>query len=267
MQESFKTRLIASIKNERRLLEAFILLLVSFIPSYLFDSTIFMALNSVHSPISDLAWISLTTLGDGLLLAIILGSFLLINPQVTFVGLLIMLLSSLAVHGIKLFQEVPRPVEVIESLHIVGPILRWGSFPSGHTAAGISAGLSLAYFSSSKLMSVVVVSIAVLISLSRIFVGAHFPTDVLGGMIIAVGLFSLFSMVLWPTLRDRIPEQPNFSNIFFRLALWSELLAAVFAFFIYAPFVAEYPPVAAVVAVAVLTFLGYRYRKVRLLPS
>jgi undecaprenyl-diphosphatase len=131
----------------------------------------------------------------------------------------------------------------------------------------MSAGLSLAYFSSSKLMSVVVVSIAVLISLSRIFVGAHFPTDVLGGMIIAVGLFSLFSMVLWPTLRDRIPEKPNFSNIFFRIAFWSELLAAVFALFIYAPFVAEYPPVAAVVAVAVLTFLGYRYRKVRLLPS
>jgi undecaprenyl-diphosphatase len=116
-------------------------------------------------------------------------------------------------------------------------------------------------------MSVVVVSIAVLVSLSRIFVGAHFPTDVLGGMIIAVGLFSLFSMVLWPTLRDRIPEQPNFSNIFFRLALWLELLAAVFALFIYAPFVAEYPPAAAAVAVAVLTFLGYRYRKVRPLPG
>lgn len=263
LQQGFHASLIASVRQERRLLMALALLLVGFIPIELFNQPVFIFLNSSHSPSSDLTWISLTTLGDGLLLAIILGSFLLVNPRVTFVGLLIMLLSSVAVHGIKHFYVVPRPAEVLESVHIVGPVLRWGSFPSGHAAAGMSAGLTLAYFSSSRLISVFVLSIAVLISLSRIFVGAHFPIDVVGGMIVAAGLFSLFVVAIWPTLRDRIPEHPNFSSFVFRLAFWSELLAALFALCIYASFAAEYPPVAVMVAVAVLTFLGFRYRKVR----
>jgi membrane-associated phospholipid phosphatase len=236
---------------------------IGFIPVQLFDQYIFLTLNGLHSPFSDLAWISLTTLGDGWLLAIILGCFLLVNPQVTFVGLATILLSSVAVHCVKAIFLVPRPIEAIGAVHTVGPILRWGSFPSGHAAASMSAALAMAYFASSKVMSTIVLCLAALISASRIFVGAHFPADVLIGIIIALAAFGSFFTSIWPSLHARIPTKPNFSSIYYKAALWVELLAALFALCIYAPFAAESPVIAATVSVLVLTFLGVWYRKVR----
>lgn len=236
---------------------------IGFIPVQLYNQHIFLTLNGLYSPFSDLAWISLTTLGDGWLLAIILGCFLLVNPQVTFVGLVTMLLSSVAVHFIKAIYLLPRPIETIGAIHTVGPILRWGSFPSGHAAASMSAALAMAYFSSSKLASTIVLCLAALISASRIFVGAHFPRDVLAGIIIALAAFGAFVTSIWPALQGRIPTKPNFSSIYFKAALWVELLAALFALCVYAPLAAESPVIAAMVSVIVLAFLGVWYRKMR----
>ncbi len=79
------------------------------------------------------------------------------------------------------------------SIHVLGPSLYANSFPSGHTFTAFSTAalfgrlyprLSLALF-----------SLATLTGLSRIYVGAHFPLDVLGGA--AIGLFSTFLVMRW----------------------------------------------------------------------
>jgi len=72
------------------------------------------------------------------------------------------------------------------------------SFPSGHTANSMAVGVSLwlvsrkyemlgdkkLYFPKSAGWIVLIWSI--LVGLSRLYVGVHFPTDVLGGAIIAI---------------------------------------------------------------------------------
>ena len=67
------------------------------------------------------------------------------------------------------------------------------SFPSGHTCASFACALVL-YRILPKKYGVPAVILASLIAFSRLYVGVHYPTDVLGGMF--VGIFSS-CLVLW----------------------------------------------------------------------
>ena len=67
------------------------------------------------------------------------------------------------------------------------------SFPSGHTCASFACTLVL-YRILPKKYGVPAVLLAALIAFSRLYVGVHYPTDVLGGL--AVGIFSS-CLVLW----------------------------------------------------------------------
>jgi membrane-associated phospholipid phosphatase len=244
-------------------LAALIILIVIFIPVFIFDNSLFLWMNGQHSPFTDPVWLALTTLGDGLLLGIILGAFILVNPRVTVMGLLVMILSSVVVHLVKAAYPTLRPAELLQSVHVVGPLLRSGSFPSGHAAASMSAGLAIAHFCSSRVIGAMVMSIALLIGLSRVAVGAHFPADVLGGMICALGVFLVFRLTAWPTLEARVPEHPSLSRRRFRVALCFEVLAVLFALFVHTQYSAELPSFAVCVAVAVLVFLIVRYRRLK----
>jgi hypothetical protein len=104
---------------------------------------------------------------------------------------------------------------------------------------------------------------ALLIALSRIFVGAHFPADVAGGMICALSVFLIFTLTAWPTLEAHVPERAPLARRRFRVALGAETLAVLYALFVYAWYSAELPSFAVFVALAVLVFLATGYRKLR----
>lgn len=80
-----------------------------------------------------------------------------------------------------------RPWLVVEGLtHLVvenDPL----SFPSGHTCAAFAAGSVWARFVERRWLKALCILQAVLMAFSRLYVGVHFPTDVLAGC--AVGLF------------------------------------------------------------------------------
>lgn len=83
------------------------------------------------------------------------------------------------------------------------------SFPSDHAAGSFSiAGIILC---KQSIGSIVLAVIAVLLSLSRIYVGVHYPSDILGGM--AVGILS--SMVI--NKNRNILEKP----VSLLLAVWN----------------------------------------------
>ena len=59
---------------------------------------------------------------------------------------------------------------------------KYESFPSGHTTTGIAFGLVMSFLIPRG--TPVFVAFGLLIGLSRIMVGQHYPTDVLGGLVV-----------------------------------------------------------------------------------
>jgi undecaprenyl-diphosphatase len=91
-----------------------------------------------------------------------------------------------------------RPYEVVEGLTRIIGKQSDRSFPSGHTANSMAVGVSLWLISKKyellgdkklyfpKSAGWIVLIWSVLIGLSRLYVGVHYPTDVLGGAIVAI---------------------------------------------------------------------------------
>ncbi len=78
-----------------------------------------------------------------------------------------------------------RPYETIEGLYsIIGKMDDW-SFPSGHTTASFAAATAMA-LTLGKKFGLPAFILAALIALSRLYVGVHYPSDVLAGVIIGL---------------------------------------------------------------------------------
>jgi undecaprenyl-diphosphatase len=113
-------------------------------------------------------------------------------------------------YGIKQIFKRERPFVTLDNVYYNkynSPTDRY-SFPSGHTATAFSIATSLTLRYSDK-PAIIAVSYlyAAIVGYGRIYLGVHYPTDVLGGMIIGSG-----SAALVYSLRKEIIDIKN--NLF-----------------------------------------------------
>lgn len=107
----------------------------------------------------------------------------------------------LVVRGLKWAVARPRPVAMYgeEAVFVLGPVLRAGSFPSGHTATAVFAAWVVCGLTSSRPRRAVAIGVALMAGFSRVVVGAHHPLDVLAG----AALGSMFGgLALWLSRRE-----------------------------------------------------------------
>jgi undecaprenyl-diphosphatase len=99
----------------------------------------------------------------------------------------------------------PRP-EPIATLSVAVERPSTASFPSGHAAISVAAAWMLTAAWPSG--AVAWWALAALISLSRVYLGVHYPSDVLGGILVGVfvGWFARGGTV-WRFGADRTPER------------------------------------------------------------
>lgn len=141
----------------------------------------------------------ITFLGNGGWFWIVLALALLICPKTRRAGIAagIALLLSLLVNNVFLKNVVARtrPYELVEGLQILVSRPHDFSFPSGHSGASFAAACAM-YPNLPRRWGVVLVVLAALIALSRLYVGVHFPTDVLAGAVIGICLGLLANALL-----------------------------------------------------------------------
>jgi undecaprenyl-diphosphatase len=147
--------------------------------------TFFVALSHIGS--YGIVWLTLA----------VLAVWLLRRPVVFPLMVIAYFTSAAASNVIKLMVERSRPVD-----HPLVPEPTTHSFPSGHATTSFACAATLAPFVDRR-AAPVLYALAAAIAYSRVYVGVHYPFDVLAGA--ALGLIVATALRLLPAALRRSP--------------------------------------------------------------
>lgn len=165
------------------------------------ESTILLGIqNNIRTPLLTSFFSFITHLGDAGIIWIALCIILLIFRSTRDVGVRasLSLLAAFLINNLLLkniFNRT-RPFYMIESLSVLIKYPSDASFPSGHSAAAFAVAAALIFAGAPKKISIPATVLAVLMAFSRLYLGVHYPSDVICGAVIgtfcaAVSVFVL----------------------------------------------------------------------------
>jgi undecaprenyl-diphosphatase len=156
--------------------------------------------NRIRRPRWNLWMQIISGLGNGGFLWLACGAFLLLTHTYRMLGISLICAQAVGVlitnFLIKPIVARTRPFRKLKALHpLIKPPTDW-SFPSGHTTSSVSASvilfLGLPYY-----VGIPMLLIGILIAFSRMYVGVHYPSDILGGIV--VGAFAAWAGTMLTT--------------------------------------------------------------------
>ena len=159
-----------------------------------FDAAIFYLFNrACDNPVLDNIMLLVTEMGSGAFIAAV-AVMLLFFKEKKFRMTSILLLAGLTVsyYGVQILKDFvarPRPFFTLENVNVIF-VTNGFSFPSNHAAIAFLAAVILSkYFRKSP----VFYGLAVIVAVSRLYLGVHFPSDVFVGA--CVGMIIGYVMV------------------------------------------------------------------------
>lgn len=154
-----------------------------------FDGSIRSSIRQMHSPLWTSLFLMTTKLGSTIYLAIIgsVAGLLFIGSRWfrPFVLFVVAMAGQAVLHnGAKFLFARPRPSAMLNY-----PAIESFSFPSGHALSSLCLYASIAWLVTNRLENpaiksviwIATLTIVFLIGLSRVYIGIHYPTDVLAG--------------------------------------------------------------------------------------
>jgi len=113
---------------------------------------------------------------------------------------------------LKHIFERQRPCQSLEGVRLLVGCTKSFSFPSNHATNAFSVAMIFYYFF--RWTALMVFPIAILVAFSRIYVGVHYPSDVIAGIIWG-GLISGISIFLyrWSSKKLIFPSAKTLENL------------------------------------------------------
>lgn len=105
-------------------------------------------------------------------------------------ALIVLIVSHIIVQVLKRTVTRERPKDVLTDLYTFKLPLDRYSFPSGHTTAVFAIATTVSLYIPA--LAIFIIPVAMLVGLSRIYLGVHYPSDVIIGIMIAVTTSLLF---------------------------------------------------------------------------
>ena len=144
-------------------------------------------IQQMRTPVGDVWMVFISRLGNAGMIWILFTCLLLMIPRTRRWGaaLAAALCLDAIICNILLKPMVCRirPCDVNQTIQLLIARPADYSFPSGHTGAAFAVA-SVMFIGMPKQIGIPALLVATLIGFSRIYLGVHFPTDVLGGVIV-----------------------------------------------------------------------------------
>ena len=146
-------------------------------------------IQTIHTPIVDAFMCFITSLGNVGAIWIVLAVVLIAIPKTRKSGIIVaaaLIIDVVLCSGIlkNVFRRI-RPFDVNTAIQVLITKPRDFSFPSGHTSASFAAATAL-YLAKERKLFIPTLVLACLIAFSRMYLYVHYPTDILGGLLIGI---------------------------------------------------------------------------------
>ena len=191
---------------KKKLFLAILFLILFLINTYLvltnkligFDNAIYKILTSNNSQILTNYFKLFTKLGNSMTIIIIMCCFLVILDAKNRVKLASILFSTAGLNKlIKIIIKRPRP----SHLHLI--VAKGFSYPSGHAMGSMSLYGFLLYLVYKKIKNkylkvfliTILIYIIITIGLSRIYLGVHYASDVIGGYLLSLSIILMLEII------------------------------------------------------------------------
>jgi membrane-associated phospholipid phosphatase len=129
------------------------------------------------------------------------------RPAIAFAVPAVVLFADLAASGIKLTTDRRRPEETLSGIDVLVSTPSTAAFPSGHAATSFAAAVVLSLALPS--LAPVFLALAAAVAFSRLYVGVHFPLDVIAGAALGVAVATALLLLARALRRSRSQRTPG----------------------------------------------------------
>ncbi len=163
---------------------------------------------TVYNPVLLYLFRVITTLGsEGFFLVFLSAIYWSYNKSLGFWGLILMPLA------IFVTSEIPKDIIRLPRPDVRGITVPTYTFPSGHTSGAVSVWGYMAIMLKKRWLWIWAVAIVLLVGLSRVTLGYHYPGDVIGGIVTGMVFLAIFLITGIGMIESRIHEKFSFSML------------------------------------------------------